>query len=231
MNRKVPAPRSQTQQPSEAPTRAAPLAAKSVPVVIRLFRRSGCRWRIVQSLARPGGNATGVSAMALELAGKRLNLLFEAAPTIQRVGVLSNPTHPGEQSEMGRDAGGGKADTRDRSELLSDRHHARRVGGYRAGVRRADRDGLLTFPEGLSLRSIAAPSSSSQPSTGIPTAFGWKVYCRGRWPAELWTEILVNFTPGWVSMSDSGQKRTSGRSSRQTFPSSCRLSDLWRNWQ
>ena len=37
--------------------------------------------------------------MALELAGKRLSMLTEAVPTIRRVGVLSNPTHPGEQSE------------------------------------------------------------------------------------------------------------------------------------
>jgi putative ABC transport system substrate-binding protein len=49
---------------------------------------------VVQSLSRPGGNATGVSAMALELAGKRLSLLVEAAPTIRRIGVLMPASSP-----------------------------------------------------------------------------------------------------------------------------------------
>ena len=49
---------------------------------------------LVPSLARPGGNVTGSSLMAPELAGKRLQLLKEVVPGASRVTVLSNPTVP-----------------------------------------------------------------------------------------------------------------------------------------
>ena len=49
---------------------------------------------IVNSFARPGGNATGLTVLSEELNGKRLELLKEASPTIIRVGVFSNPANP-----------------------------------------------------------------------------------------------------------------------------------------
>ncbi len=49
---------------------------------------------IVNSFARPGGNATGLTVLSEELNGKRLELLKEASPTIARVGVFSNPANP-----------------------------------------------------------------------------------------------------------------------------------------
>src|SRR4030095_6593484 len=48
-----------------------------------------------QSLARPGGNITGVTIMNEELAGKRLELLKETSPKVSRVGVLWNSTNRG----------------------------------------------------------------------------------------------------------------------------------------
>ena len=48
---------------------------------------------LVASLARPGGNVTGVTFVSSDLAAKRLQLLKEIAPTIARVGVLWNPDH------------------------------------------------------------------------------------------------------------------------------------------
>ena len=49
---------------------------------------------IVNSFARPGGNATGLTVLSEELNGKRLELLKETSPTIARVGVFSNPANP-----------------------------------------------------------------------------------------------------------------------------------------
>ncbi len=49
---------------------------------------------LVLSLARPGGNVTGLSSVITELAGKRLELLREALPTLSRVALLYNPTNP-----------------------------------------------------------------------------------------------------------------------------------------
>jgi putative ABC transport system substrate-binding protein len=50
---------------------------------------------LVASLARPGGNITGLTAISAELAGKRLELLKETLPRLTRVGVLWNPTDQG----------------------------------------------------------------------------------------------------------------------------------------
>jgi putative ABC transport system substrate-binding protein len=50
--------------------------------------------RIVQSLARPGGNITGLSSIAPELEGKRLELLKEIAPKLSHVALLRNPANP-----------------------------------------------------------------------------------------------------------------------------------------
>ena len=51
------------------------------------------RWRrgLARSIAKPGGNVTGVSYYATELAAKRLELLMEAVPGLATVGVLANP--------------------------------------------------------------------------------------------------------------------------------------------
>ena len=50
----------------------------------------------VASLARPGGNITGLTHLAADLTGKRLELLKEVFPGLSRVAVLWNPNHPGQ---------------------------------------------------------------------------------------------------------------------------------------
>jgi len=55
------------------------------------------------SLARPGGNITGLTHLSPELTGKRLELLKEVVPSLLRVGVLWNPNQPG-QSAAFKDA-------------------------------------------------------------------------------------------------------------------------------
>ena len=55
---------------------------------------------LVTSLARPGADTTGITALNLALAGKRLELLIETRPGITRVAVLANAVHPGLQAEL-----------------------------------------------------------------------------------------------------------------------------------
>ncbi len=55
---------------------------------------------VVESLARPGRNMTGMSFLALDLVGKRFELLKELLPNLQRVAVIANPEHPGEPAEL-----------------------------------------------------------------------------------------------------------------------------------
>ena len=55
---------------------------------------------LIDSLARPGRNMTGITWLAFELVGKRLEILKEAVPRVSRVGVLASPAHPGEPREL-----------------------------------------------------------------------------------------------------------------------------------
>jgi putative tryptophan/tyrosine transport system substrate-binding protein len=54
---------------------------------------------LVQSWARPGGNFTGMSYLAIELVGKRIELLKDWLPQTRRIAVLARPQHPGEHLE------------------------------------------------------------------------------------------------------------------------------------
>lgn len=65
-------------------------ATKTIPIVMAA-PGDPVATGLVASLARPGGNATGLSQMLIDLAGKRLELLKEIAPSISRVAVLFNP--------------------------------------------------------------------------------------------------------------------------------------------
>ena len=67
--------------------RAAKQATKSIPIVM-VTTADPVATGIVDSLARPGGNITGLTRLTRELSGKRLELLKEAVPGISRVGVL-----------------------------------------------------------------------------------------------------------------------------------------------
>jgi len=54
---------------------------------------------LADSLARPGGNSTGISLLSVEMNGKRLQLLREIAPQLRRVAIVANPGHAGENLE------------------------------------------------------------------------------------------------------------------------------------
>src|SRR3990170_4482862 len=54
----------------------------------------------VASLARPGGNITGLSTLAPELSGKQLELLKETVPKLSRVAVFGTSTQPGHAQEL-----------------------------------------------------------------------------------------------------------------------------------
>jgi len=55
---------------------------------------------LVASLARPGGNITGLAIISHELVGKELELLREVVPKVSRVAVLWNPTNPGNTPQL-----------------------------------------------------------------------------------------------------------------------------------
>jgi ABC-type uncharacterized transport system substrate-binding protein len=56
--------------------------------------------RAIQTLARPGGNITGLSAYSPELNGRRLELLKESVPQLSRVALLMSPNVPGNPTDL-----------------------------------------------------------------------------------------------------------------------------------
>jgi ABC-type uncharacterized transport system substrate-binding protein len=71
----------------------------AVPIVY-VFSADSILAGIAQSLAQPGGNATGISLLSVELNGKRIELLREMLPQLERVTVLANPAHSGANFEL-----------------------------------------------------------------------------------------------------------------------------------
>jgi putative ABC transport system substrate-binding protein len=77
---------------SSQTTRAAFNQTKTIPIVTLCTNPVGLGF--VASLAKPGGNVTGVSLLGPEVSGKRLQLLKQAVPSITRVAVIWNPNDP-----------------------------------------------------------------------------------------------------------------------------------------
>jgi putative tryptophan/tyrosine transport system substrate-binding protein len=73
---------------------AAKNATKTIPIVMLGFGSDPVRAGHVESLARPGGNVTGLTNLNRELGGKRLELLKEVVPKLSRVAVLYDPANP-----------------------------------------------------------------------------------------------------------------------------------------
>jgi putative tryptophan/tyrosine transport system substrate-binding protein len=74
--------------------RAAKNATKTIPIVMMGAGLDPVEAGLVESLARPGGNVTGVTNLGGDLGGKRLELLKEAVPKLARVAVLYDPAIP-----------------------------------------------------------------------------------------------------------------------------------------
>src|SRR5215510_13420755 len=73
--------------------RAAKNATRTIPIVMAGQGTDPVEAGFVESLARPGGNVTGLTVLVRELGGKRLELLKEAVPKLARVAVLYDPAN------------------------------------------------------------------------------------------------------------------------------------------
>jgi putative ABC transport system substrate-binding protein len=147
-------------------------ATDTIPIVF-LFSGDPIEARFVDSLARPGGNMTGISWLAFELAGKRIELLKEVAPRISRVAVLASPAHPGEQREL--------METQNTARTLGTtlQYHQVRasadVDQALGAIIKEKANALLAFPDPITARhrkQIAEFAAQNR----LPSVFGFKEY-------------------------------------------------------
>ena len=78
-------------------------ATKTIPIVMTGTGGDPVEEGLVESLARPGGNLTGITNLSTELGGKRLELLKEAVPKVARVAVLYDAANPSSVREIKED--------------------------------------------------------------------------------------------------------------------------------
>ena len=128
---------------------------------------------IVASLARPGGNITGLSQLSPELSGKRLELLKEVLPGVSRVAVLWNPTNPSNAPQI-RDIRIAAQALGIQLQLLEVRAPQDLEGAFQAATRaRAGAlitlDDLFIFTHRLRIVALAAMSR-------LPAIYGWPTF-------------------------------------------------------
>ena len=147
-------------------------ASASIPIVFG-FSGDPIQAGLVDSLARPGHNMTGVTFLSTELAGKRLDLLKKAAPAISQVAVMAFPGHPGEQSEWR--AWEDAARALGVSLHLFELKNAADVDQALATVASGKIDAIHAFPDGVTAQSRVRIAEFAL-TQHLPSIFGWKEY-------------------------------------------------------
>lgn len=126
--------------------------------------------KFVVSLARPGGNFTGLTSLALEFEGKRLELLKEIVPRITRVAVLANSQHPGYSAQLNAAQAAAK-----KLGLSLQIVPVQAPGDFDAAFEVMTREGaeaIHTFPDGLIHRQARLIAEYGL-RRRIPTIGGW----------------------------------------------------------
>jgi len=147
-------------------------ASASIPIVFG-FSGDPIQAGLVDGLARPGHNMTGVTFLSTELAGKRLDLLKKAAPAISQVAVIAFPGHPGEQSEWR--AWEDAARALGVSLHLFELKNAAEVDQALATMASGSIDAIHAFPDGVTAQSRVRIAEFAL-TQHLPSIFGWKEY-------------------------------------------------------
>ena len=149
---------------------AAKMATGTIPIVF-LYSGDPIEAGLIDSLARPGRNMTGITWLAFELVGKRLEILKEAVPKVSRVAVLASPAHPGEQREL-RET---QSTARTLGITLNQLKDTADVAAAFGGILKEKANALLVFPDPVTNENrthIAEFAAKYR----LPTMFGGKGY-------------------------------------------------------
>lgn len=131
-------------------TQAVQRATRNIPVVF-MGVSDPVASGIVASLARPGGNITGVSNFLPAISGKLIGLLKEAAPNAARFGVLHNPANAGKIIELHELQEAGRASAV--SVIPIEVRSQEDFPGAFSKITQMNCDGLITLQEGVTLGS------------------------------------------------------------------------------
>jgi len=147
----------------------------AVPVV---FGTSGdpIEMGVAASLARPGGNLTGVTFLSYALVGKRVELLHEVAPNARRLAILSNPEHGGDAKELAatREAAVGLGMEASHYPVSN----AQQMESALAATAAARAEALVVHPDALMVEQRAAIARFSL-ERRVPLISGWAAIADG----------------------------------------------------
>ena len=128
---------------------------------------------LVESLARPGRNMSGISFMALDLAAKRVELMKEIVPRAVRLAVLTNPDHAGERSEYRV-----TQESAQRLGAVTMRHVVRtpqEITGAFEAIRASRPDAMVVFPDQLVSRHSKTIADFALRER-LPSIYGWSAF-------------------------------------------------------
>jgi putative ABC transport system substrate-binding protein len=172
-----------------AAIQAAKNATTTIPIVMAFSGDDPVRSEFVTSLARPGGNITGLTILVADLTSKRLALLKEGVPGLTRVVALANPTNRStadERQELGKAARALRVETqvveaRSRSQIES---AGAALAKTRAGA-------LLVFADPVLLANrdrVVAVAAQSR----LPAVYAWREYADAGG--------LMAYAPNWEEL-------------------------------
>jgi putative tryptophan/tyrosine transport system substrate-binding protein len=142
--------------------------------VVYVFSADPVEAGFAQSLARPGGNATGLTLMSVELNGKRLELLREILPNLRRTTIIANPDHRGEYLE--------RHDSEEAARRLGITiqylpvHNIAELEPAFSAVA-TDSEGIVVFPDPLTVRNRQRIIDVAA-TRRIPVISGWSIFAQ-----------------------------------------------------
>ena len=143
--------------------------------VVYVFSGDPVSAGFAESLARPRGNMTGLTFMAAEFNGKRLELLREFVPDLRRVAIVANPEHPGEEIERRYSEEAGQ-----RLGLLTDYFATRNRGeldGAFARISETPVQAISVFADGFAIQNRQRIIEFAM-SRRVPVISGWAIFAQ-----------------------------------------------------
>jgi len=154
-------------------TRAAQHATHTLPIVMT-GTGDPMGAGFVASLARPGGNITGLSLMMTELPGKRLELLKETVPQSTRVAVLANPAFPFSKLYVNNLTVAAQA--LGLSLHVAEVHSADELAPAFAAMSREGADALMVLSDPALMDNLLGRVADLAATHRLPAMYNWKMY-------------------------------------------------------